>query len=172
MPISNEDQGQDAGWDNLIRLQSEYQARLTEETLKYLRSLQAVFSPRPPGTVVRSGDARLVGAGHPGGSVHLDMEIENRQRVHTPATPAVSPMVGDGGTTWYPDAAFEPSAVLLEPDASRALSVTLPLPVDLPPDVYRGSLTLQGFRVEGVPVEITVTVPVPAPRRRTKSSAR
>ncbi len=164
MHISNDSADEDPGWSGLIRLQSEYQARMTEETLRYLRSLQSAFSPRQPGTVVRSSGERLSGTGRPGGTVTFDVTIDNRQRVHTPVTPAVTPLVGDGGTTWYPAATLEPVATLLAPDSARDLSVALPLPDDLPADTYRGSLILHGFRPEGVPIEITVT---DKPRRRT-----
>src|SRR5262249_57752815 len=44
----------------LLRLQAEFQAHLAEETLRYLRAVQATLAPRSPGTVVQPApDARL-----------------------------------------------------------------------------------------------------------------
>jgi len=163
MQISNDSPTDDGGWAKLITLQSEYQARLTEETLKYLRSLQAAFSPRAPGTVVQSSGQRLTGGGEPGGTVHLEIQVENRQRVHTPVSPAVTPLVGDDGSTWYPVARLEPVAMLIGPDETRSLSLTLELPADLPAGCFRGSLVLQGFLAEGVPIDITVRAPMAGP---------
>lgn len=156
MQVGNDSGADDGGWGSLLRLQSEYQARLTEETLKYLRGLQATLSPRTPGTVVQANGLRLSGRGMPGGSVRLDIQVENRQRVHTPVSPSVTPLVSDEGATWYPVAELEPEAMIIGPGESKDLSVTLGLPDELPAGVFRGSLVLRGFLVEGVPVEITV----------------
>ena len=156
MQVGNDNVADDGGWGSLLRLQSEYQARLTEETLKYLRGLQAAFSPRTPGTVVQANGLRLTESGLPGGSVRLDIQVENRQRVHTPVSPSVTPLVSDEGATWYPVAELDPDAMIIGPGESKDLSVTLQLPNEIPPGVFRGSLVLRGFLVEGVPVEITI----------------
>ena len=156
MQVGNDSSADDSGWGSLLRLQSEYQARLTEETLRYLRGLQAAFSPRTPGTVVQASGLRLSGSGPPGGSVRLDIQVENRQRVHTPVSPSVTPLVGDDGSTWYPIAELEPDAMIIGPGESRDLSIVVQLPAELPAGVFRGSLVLRGFLVEGVPVDITV----------------
>ena len=163
MQISNEEPPGDGAWSQLIRLQSEYQARLAEETIKYLRGLQAAFIPRAPGTIVQPNGARLTGSAAAGGSVTLHAEIENRQRVHTPVSPAVTPLVSDDGRTWYPVAELEPVAMLIGPDETSELSITLQLPDELAPGTFRGALVLQGFLVEGVPLEITVIAPPDQP---------
>jgi hypothetical protein len=49
--------------------------------------------------------------------------------------------------------------MLVGPDETRGLSLTLELPADLPAGCFRGSLVLQGFLAEGVPLEITVRPP-------------
>ena len=159
MQISNEEPTGDSAWAQLLRLQSEYQARLAEETMKYLRGLQAAFIPRVPGTIVQPNGARLTGSGAAGCSIQLHAEIENRQRVHTPVSPAVTPLVSDDGRTWYPVAELEPVAMLIGPDETSELSITIQLPIELAPGTFRGSLVLQGFLVEGVPIEITVIGP-------------
>ena len=76
--------------------------------------------------------------------------------MHTPVSPSVTPLVGDDGSTWYPVAELEPVAMIIGPGETRTLSITLQLPAELPAGVFRGSLVLQGFLVEGVPIEITV----------------
>ena len=173
MTISNEGSGDDGRLGALVRLQSEYQARLTEETMRYLRSLQTAFSPKPPGTVVQATGERLIASGSPGGSVSLDVEIENRQRAHIPVSPSVTPLVSDHGVTWYPVTELDPVALMISPDEKRSLSVTLRLPDELPVGLFRGSLLLQGFLAEGVPVEITVkkAAVTRAPRKRSAAQS-
>ena len=46
--------------------------------------------------------------------------------------------------------------MIIGPGESKDLSVTLQLPNEIPPGVFRGSLVFRGFLVEGVPVEITI----------------
>jgi hypothetical protein len=142
--------------DDILRLQAEYSARLTQDTLTYLRSLQAALSPRSPGTVVASDGRRLVGKAEPGGEVDLSVGVENRQRVHATISPALSPLLGDDGTTWYPEVAFVPDAALIAPDGSLTLHCQVTVPEELPPGGYRGSLLLHGFVADGIPVEIGV----------------
>jgi hypothetical protein len=156
MQLSNEGSAGDGGLPHLLLLQSEYQAALTTETLKYLRGVQAAFSPRPPGTIVQANGVRLTGAGCAGGYVGMRLDIGNRQRVHASVSPAVTPLVNDEGCTWYPSAELEPVAILLGPDDTQSLSITLALPEDLPAGTYRGSLVLLGFIPEGVPIAISV----------------
>jgi hypothetical protein len=166
MTISNETghdrDGQDrGGWEDLFQLQAQYSAKLTEEALKYLRSMQSALSPRPPGSVVRADGRRLTGRGAPGGRIRLDVTIENRQRVHTPVSPSVSPFVGDDGTTWYPVVAFEPIATIVAPDDTKQITATVDVPGDLEPGRFVGSIMLHGFVADGVPVEITVIASEP-----------
>jgi len=150
----------------LLRLQSEFQARLADETLRYLRRLQGAFAPAAPGTVVRpDGDGELRAAGRPGQRVTLRLEAENRQRVHCLVTPMLTPLVARTGTTWFPAADPSPAATLLAPGEVGAVTVELVLPVELPADVYKGALVLQGFREGGVPVTIDASDGAPAGRR-------
>ena len=92
--------GNDPEWDSkspmagLLKLQTEFYARLTEETLKYLRHVQAASLPSTPGTVLLPREGlQLETSGAPGDSVELQLEIENRQRVHCVVTPMLSPFV-------------------------------------------------------------------------------
>ena len=56
--------GNDPEWDSkspmagLLKLQTEFYTRLTEETLKYLRHIQAASLPSTPGTVLLPRPAR------------------------------------------------------------------------------------------------------------------
>ncbi len=161
----------------LIRLQTEFQARLAEETLRYLRRLQGAVGPSVPGTVVLAdATLQLNATGSPGQSVELRLEVENRQRVHCVVTPALSPLLDDAGTTWFPAAESSPPALLLAPGEVSSIAVQVELPNELPHRTYRGALLLQGFRHGGVPVAIAVTektVPdtaVAAPSRRPLSA--
>lgn len=101
---------------------------------------------------------------------------ENRQRVHCVVTPALSPLLDDAGTTWFPAAESSPPALLLAPGEVSSIAVQVELPNELPHRTYRGALLLQGFRHGGVPVAIAVTektVPdtaVAAPSRRPLSA--
>jgi hypothetical protein len=147
----------------LLRLQSEFQARLADETMRYLRRLQGAFAPAAPGTVVvADGDGALTAVGVPGERVRLELEAENRQRVHSVVTPMLTPLVERGGTTWFPAGDTAPASMLLGPGEVGVVAVELAVPAELPPGTYRGALVLQGFREGGVPVAIEV--PGPAPR--------
>ncbi|MFC7530840.1 hypothetical protein [Actinoplanes sp. GCM10030250] len=156
MRISNHEAGGDSGWDDLVRLQSEYQARLTEETLRYLRGVQAAFSPRAPGTVVQTAGVQVRVSGLPGSRVDVKFSVENRQRVHTTVVPAISLMINDEGWTWYPRAEPSPAALVLAPQDVVTVSMSVELPAELPPGVFRGSIILQGFLPDPMPLQITV----------------
>jgi hypothetical protein len=141
----------------LLRLQGEFQARLGEETLRYLRRLQGAFAPATPGTVVVADPGfELVGKGVPGQVTEMTLEVENRQRVHCVVTPTMTSLVAPSGTAWFPSADFSPISALLGPGDIGGLKVQLAVPEELPSGVYRGALILQGFRKAGVPVTITV----------------
>lgn len=133
-------------FSELLRLQSEFHGRLTEETLRYLRRLQGAYAPAAPGTVVVPASAgELRATAPPGGSFDLAVEIENRQRVHCMVTPTLAPLVGASGITWFPEAEMAPPQSLLAPDEVARLSVKVALPANLPLGAYRGALILQGF---------------------------
>jgi hypothetical protein len=157
----------------LIRIQTEFQTRLADETLRYLRRLQGTVGPSVPGTVVLADKAlRLAGSGSPGGSVELRLEVENRQRVHSVVTPALSPLVDDAGATWFPIAEASPPSALLPPGAAATLVVSVAIPGELPPGIYRGALLLPAFVSGGIPVAIEIATPKPNPatrRRRQRS---
>jgi len=55
--VSNDSEGSSGPFSELLRLQSDFQARLTEETLRYLRRLQGTLGPTAPGTVVKPASA-------------------------------------------------------------------------------------------------------------------
>ena len=159
MRITNEgpeSSGQDS-LAELLRLQAEFQAHLAEETLRYLRAVQATLAPRSPGTVVQPApDARLEATAAPGEDVRLSFDLENRQRVHSQATPALTPLVADTGATWFPAARPDPVSTLVPPGEVVAFTIDVAVPADVPPGTYRGTLVLQGFRQDGLPVVITV----------------
>jgi hypothetical protein len=141
----------------LVRLQTEFQARLAEETISYLRRLQGAAAPASPGTVVMpDGDGTLHATAKPGGSAALELEIENRQRVHCMVTPALGQLVAPSGVTWMPAVEAAPPSLLVAPEQVVALALAVTVPTELPPDTYRGLLVLQGFRQNGIPVAVTV----------------
>jgi hypothetical protein len=179
--IGNESDAESSGatssggpFAELLRLQTEFQARLTEETLRYMRRLQGAAGPSVPGTVVLADAAvRLDAAAAPGESVELRLEVENRQRMHCAVTPALSPLLDSAGATWFPAAETLPPSLLLAPGEVANLTVSVKLPSTLPAGTYRGALLLQGFRDRGVPVSIQATEPPGAPvKRRTRRAAK
>jgi hypothetical protein len=142
----------------LMRLQAEFQGRLADETLRYLRRMQGLFEPHAPGTVIQPEQPEpLRTTGSPGGSASWTLEAENRQRVHTVLSPALTPMVSGDGTTWVPEAEVVPAVGLLAPDETVNVTVVALLPADLPVGDYRGLLVLRGLRSGGVPVVVEVT---------------
>jgi hypothetical protein len=166
MRVSNDAEAAPTGpLSELFRLQTEFQARLADETLRYLRRLQGTLGPAAPGTVLAPGPGDGLRAdGAPGGSVTLSLELENLQRVHCVASPQLTPLVSAEGATWFP--AVESTAHrLVAPGETAALTLALPLPEALPPGRYRGALVLQGFRDGAVAVEVVVSRPGPAPTR-------
>ncbi|MDQ4025966.1 MAG: hypothetical protein M3217_10855 [Actinomycetota bacterium] len=176
MQIPN-DPGTGAGgsFRDLLRLQTEFQARLAEETVKYLRRLQGAGMPAAPGTVLHPDEGtELNGKGPPGATVRLELEVLNRQRVHSIVTPMLEALVGASGITWFPEVEPAVSSTLVPPNESRPLALTLKLPDDLPAGTYRGALLLQGFRDGAVPVAVEVEAPPTrrAPARTQSSTAR
>jgi hypothetical protein len=161
MRITNEGWTDQAGWfAELARLQADFQTRLTEETLRYLRAMQGVFTPTSPGTVVQGmGESELHASGTRGAIAVVRPEIENRQQVHAQVTPTLTPLIGERGTTWFAAAEVTPPSALVGPGEVLEVVISLPLPNDLPSGTYRGTLVLQGFRQEGVPVVIDVVEP-------------
>lgn len=175
MAISNERDGGQPGRGflaDLLRLQAEFQTRMTDETLRYMRELQARLGPSAPGTVVRAdSEIELAASGVAGGDAALEVEIHNRQRAHCFVTPALSPLVSGEGTTWFPNGTPDPPSLILPPDESARLRVALDLPQELPAGTYRGALILQGFRDDAIPVAVEVAPQRPdgpdrAPSRR------
>jgi hypothetical protein len=168
-------------FSGLLHLQTDFYTRLTQETLRYLRRLQGAVAPAVPGTVLMPGSGvELNASGSPGASVELNLEIENRQRVHCVVTPALSPLVGASGVTWFPPADALPPLLLLAPDEIATIAIKLPLPTNIPSGAYHGALLLQGLHLGAVPVAITVTgvtpdstttsTPAPKPRRARKAA--
>jgi hypothetical protein len=157
--LSNEDAGDFAGgtFSELMRLQADFQTRLADETLRYLRAVQAAFLPRPPGTVTQPTIGMILAAtASPGSQAQFALEIENRQRVHTQVTPALTPLVADNGATWFPAAQVEPVSALLAHNDVVEFRFILPVPIELAPGTYRGTLLLQGFRDNGVAIVVEI----------------
>jgi hypothetical protein len=170
--VSNENADGGGVFSELLRLQTEFQARLAEETLTYLRRVQGAAAPAAPGTVlVPHDEASLTAAGAPGSMIELRLEVENRQRVHCVVTPMISPLVSAEGVTWIP--AGEPSqpSTLVPPGQVRTLALAVPLPAELPAATYRGALLLQGFGDGGVAVAVEATAPAkPAAARKRRAA--
>jgi hypothetical protein len=155
----------------LLRLQSQFQSRLAEETMSYLRSLQGTAAPAAPGTVlVPDPESTLEAKGKPGASVELRLELENRQRVHCMVRPLLGELVSATGIIWQPDAEIQPPSRLVAPGEVTELTIAVRLPAGLPAATYRGSLLLLGFRKGALPVTISVAKPRAA--RKSRSAAR
>ena len=159
MHISNDPGG--TSWSgpfaDLLRLQTEFQSRLGEETIRYLRRLQGALGPAAPGTVVLAEPGHELGAvGTPGGTSELSVQLENLQRVHCVVSPQLTPLVGEDGTTWFPAADPGGSFRILAPGATDSLVLRLHVPETLPPGTYRGAVMLVGFRDGALPVAVKV----------------
>lgn len=171
--VSNESGGTTGAFSELLRLQTEFQARLAEETLGYLRRLQGASAPATPGTVLVPRDgAALAAGGQPGTSVELSVELDNRQRVHCLVTPMLGPLVSPGGVTWFPHTQRGTETTLVPPGQAQRQTLRVTIPIDLPPGVYRGALILQGFAGGGVPVSIDVAAPAAARPPRQRAAAK
>ena len=159
MRVSNDagGAGPSGAFAEMFRLQSEFQARLAEETLRYLRRLQGAVVPAAPGTVVLpDGELELDANGVPGGSVDIRVEVENLQRVHCMVTPQLTPLVSAVGVTWFPATGQGGESRLVAPNAVEQVAIPVSVPAELPDGEYRGALVLQGFRSNSLPVRITV----------------
>jgi hypothetical protein len=140
----------------LLRLQTQFQARLAEETLTYLRRLQGATAPATPGTVLMPDpNTTLEARGRCGQSVELRVELENRQRVHCMVRPLLGELVSASGVAWQPEAEAEPPTRLVAPGEWVEMVITVALPDALPSGTYRGSLVLLGFRKGALPVSIS-----------------
>ena len=149
----------------LLRLQSEFQARLADETLRYLRRLQGAFAPAAPGTVVRpDGDGELRAAGRPGPA--RDPPARGRE---SPARPLPGDAHADAARAHAPGRRGSrrpirrPPPRCWRPARSARWRSSSSCRRSCPPDVYKGALVLQGFREGGVPVTIDASDGAPAP---------
>lgn len=172
MRVGNESESEIGGaFAELLRLQTEFHTRLTEETLTHLRRLQGAAMPVAPTTVLMPGGvSELRAAGSPGTPIQLEVELENRQRVYCIVTPMLSPLVENSGITWFPS--VEPMTLLLAPDEIAPLRISMALPVEIPAGVYRGALLLQGFRTAAIAVTIQVESVPPTRTSRKAPGAR
>lgn len=173
MRVSNEPgapSGPTGAFAELFKLQSEFQARLAEETLRYLRRLQGAVVPASPGTVVLPSDGLdLRAEGATGTKTALILEVENLQRMHCMVSPQLTPLVSSAGVTWFPEAESGAGSRLLPPAATERIAIAIAIPPSLPAGEYRGALVLQGFRENAIPVAIAVRHEG-APRQSSKSS--
>lgn len=160
MRVSNDPErgsGPSGAFAEMFRLQAEFQSRLAEETLRYLRRLQGAVVPSAPGTVVvPAADSALEASGKPGTNAELSLEIENLQRVHCLVTPQLTPLVGGAGVTWFPAVESATASKLVAPSAVQEIRLTLAIPAELPSGDYRGALVLQGFRQNALSVVVHV----------------
>ncbi|MFP5248179.1 MAG: hypothetical protein ACLGH0_15920 [Thermoanaerobaculia bacterium] len=159
MRISNESNAPPPGGPlaEFLRLQTDFHARLADETLRYLRHLQGVVAPSSPGTfAVPSDDLRLAASAAPGGTARITIEVENLQRAHCLIAPQLSPLISASGTTWFPEVNHGTASRLLGPGAVAPIEIHITIPATLPADTYRGALLLQGFRDGALPVTIDV----------------
>lgn len=142
----------------VFALQQDFQARLADETLRYLRSLRGLLGPASPGTVLRpQPDLVLRGQGAPGDVAEITFEVDNRQRVHAIATPMLTPLVRADGTTWFPDAVAVPASALVAPGAVGQFRLLVNVPAEAEAGRYDGALVLLGMRGAAVQVSFIVS---------------
>lgn len=157
MRVSNEAGGGPSGaFSELFRLQADFQARLAEETLRYMRRLQGAVVPAAPGTVMMPAEGLELRAAAAGGEAVLALEIENLQRVHCMVTPQLTPLVSAAGVTWFPAAEMATASRLVAPGGVERIEIPVAVPAELPDGEYRGALLLQGFRQSTIPVTFTI----------------
>ncbi|HSO50045.1 MAG TPA: hypothetical protein VLS86_05825 [Acidimicrobiia bacterium] len=158
MRVTNEPDDAGGVLAQLFKLQTEFSARMTEETIRYLRRVQGMSAPAAPETVVLpTGDNTITGSAQPGGTASLELELENRQRVHTVVSTTLTAMVAASGVTWFPRTEIAPSMLLVAPDETRSLVITVPIPPEIPVGKYRGAILMPGFTNGGIPVELSIT---------------
>jgi len=165
-----------APFAELLRMQTDFQARLADETFRYLRRLHGTLGPGSPGTVVvpREGLVLEGASARAGDAVELSIDIENVQRVHCIVSPQLTPLVGAKGTTWFPATSPQHPMLLIPPKQSERLTLRIDVPADLPGDEYGGALVLQGFRDGAIAVRVRVggTPEPPPPPARKKSTTK
>ena len=144
----------EAPFSELVRMQMDFQTRLAEETLRYLRRVQASGFPTTPSTVVRADRERPAVHGNAGSSVTLVERIENRQRVHAIVTAMLTPLVSGSGTTWFPQS--DPTTLIVPPGERSTLELSIDIPPELPPGTYRGALSFTGLEHGALPVAVQV----------------
>jgi len=141
-----------------LHLQADFQARLADETLRYLRRLQGAAAPVTPGTVLVPEDgSELTARTKSGGSFEITLDVKNYQRVHAMAAPALDPMVSSSGITWYPEAEFSPEFSLVAPDESIKFVLRVNVPAILPSGTYIGALSLRGLRQQIFRISVDVS---------------
>jgi hypothetical protein len=91
-----------------------------------------------------------------GERVGFSLEVENRQEAYGSVAPALTPLVGEDGTSWFPAAEVQPTSTLLPPGEVVEVEIAVDVPEQLPAGRYRGALLLQGFRQDALPVVIEV----------------
>lgn len=150
-----------------IRLQSDFQARLTDETFRYLRRLQGAVAPVTPGTVLLPEDGPdLKAVATPGGAFEITLEVTNVQRVHAAGVPALDPLVSADGATWYPDVQFSPEFSLVAPEETVKFVIRVAVPQAVPDGTYIGVLSLRGLRQQTYRLSVEVHKPGARPSDR------
>ncbi len=149
--------GASGPFEELLRLQSNFQQKLAEETLNYLRQLQGMVGPVVPGTLVVPKTEHAVSVSAcPGERAVLQFEASNRQRVHCLITPMLSPLVDASGTTWFAEAKISPSFKLLPADGRCLFTIELVVPKDISTGNYQGACLLYGYKDGAIPVHVAI----------------
>jgi hypothetical protein len=158
MRVTNESEGSGGAFAELVRLQTDFQARLADETLRYLRRLQGLSGPSAPGTVIAAAKGLEVKAqGQEGGSVAVTLEVQNMQPVYCVVLPQLTPLVSQSGTIWLPVTDSGSGSMLVAPGAVVAIAFSIGVPDTLTAGTYRGALILQGFREGAIPLTIEIS---------------
>lgn len=138
-----------------LRLQAEFQTRLTDETIKYLQGLQQLSVPGTPGSFfVSVSERKLHVSGRRGTTVSVEIELENHQRIYTIVNALLGPLSSTAGVTWFPSVRPEPALLFIAPGQNQQLTLNIAIPDTLPIGEYHGVLSLAGFSGEPIAVSI------------------
>src|SRR6267142_3701914 len=101
MRVRNETEADGGAFAEMVRLQTEFHAKLADETLRYLSRLGGRTGLSSLGTVIPTAEGLAVKAsGQPGRTVPVALEVENLQRVYCVVLPQLTPLVSQTGATW------------------------------------------------------------------------
>ena len=120
----------------------------------WLADLLWTLGPVAPTATIAAGDAVTL-HGRVGGIASGTCVVRNEQAAAINAVLAPSPLVATNGFVWLPTSTSD-AAVVLPAHGRREVDLSVFVPADLPPDIYRGSLVVLG--TVGVDVHLDIVI--------------